>query len=311
MAFVSIVVPVYWNAGSLHALKSEFERVVEQCPDDRFEFVFTDDGSGDESYQVLSELAAADARVKVIRLSRNFGSNIAILAGLTHCQGEAAVVISADLQDPPHLIPQMIAEWKKGKQAVLAARRSRQDPWASRIPAELFNGLFRRFVFPDFPPQGYDFMLIDRQIVDILVGLQEKNSYIFGQVMWVGFEKSILYYDRLERQSGRSMWTFTKKLKYFIDAFSAFSYLPLRIATVMGFLMGGAGFLYALIVILLRLANQTEVTGWTSLIVVVLVTSGTQLILMGLLGEYLWRVLDETRRRPAFIVRSRLNLPPD
>lgn len=308
MALISIVVPVYWNAHSLPLLKQAFEEVTAQLPQYDFEFVFTDDGSGDHSYAVLSDLAAQDKRVRVIRLSRNFGSNVAILAGLSHAKGAAAVVIAADLQDPPSLITTLVGEWEKGHQAVLAARKTRQDPLISRFFASIFNRAFRRFVFPKFPPNGFDFMLIDRLIVDILVGLQEKNSYIFGQVMWAGFDQSVVYYDRQERMHGQSMWTFTKKIKYFIDAFSAFSYLPLRIATVMGFLMGALGFLYAVVVILLRVLNETPVTGWTSLIVVLLLTSGTQLILMGLLGEYLWRVLDETRRRPTFIVRSKLNL---
>lgn len=308
MALISIVVPVYWNAQSLPPLKQAFEEVTQQLPHHTFEFVFTDDGSGDNSYGVLGDLAAQDPRVRVVRLSRNFGSNVAILAGLTHAKGEVAVVIAADLQDPPSLIPTLVAEWEKGFQAVLAARKTRQDPLISRFFASIFNRAFRRFVFPNFPPNGYDFMLIDRQIIDILVGLQEKNSYIFGQVMWVGFDQTVVYYDRQERVHGQSMWTFTKKIKYFIDAFSAFSYLPLRIATVTGFLMGGLGFLYALLVILLRIFNETPVTGWTSLIVVILIAAGTQLILMGLLGEYLWRVLDESRHRPTFIVRSRLNL---
>lgn len=307
MSLISVVVPVYWNEKSLPVLHNELAAIAAEHPAHTFEFVFTDDGSGDGSFRVLSELAAADSRVRVLRLSRNFGSNPAILAGLTHCSGDCAVVISADLQDPPSLIPQMLESWQRGNQAVLAARRSRQDPLLSRFFATAFNRLFRRFVFSDFPANGFDFMLLDRQIIDIVSELQEKNSYIFGQVMWVGFQREVIEYDRLEREHGQSMWTFTKKIKYFIDAFSSFSYLPLRIASVMGFALAFLGFLYAIAAIVLRLASQTPVTGWTSLLVAILVISGTQLILIGLLGEYLWRVLDETRKRPAFIVRSKLN----
>lgn len=307
MALISIVVPVYWNAGSLPLLKTELDKVAAGFPKDEFEFVFVDDGSGDNSFALLEEFSRADARVRALRLSRNFGSNAAILAGLSYASGDCAVVISADLQDPPEKIPEMIAHWKAGNEVVLAARRSREDPFPSRFFGSAFNYLFKKFVFPDFPRQGFDFMLIDRQVIDILTHWQEKNSYIFGQVMWVGFKREVVFYDRREREHGQSMWTFTKKIKYFIDAFSAFSYLPLRISTLIGFLLAFLGFFYALVTVILRLAAQTPVTGWTSLMVVVLVASGTQLMLIGVLGEYLWRVLDETRRRPPFIVHKTIN----
>ncbi|MBZ0309967.1 MAG: glycosyltransferase family 2 protein [Anaerolineae bacterium] len=308
---ISMVVPVYWNAETLPTLKQKFTEVAAQFPSDSFEFVFTDDGSGDNSFAVLTQLAADDARVRVLKLSRNFGSNAAMLAGLNSCQGDCAVVISADLQDPPERIPEMINHWKNGKEVVLAARRTRDDPIPGRWFADIFNYLFKRFVFPDFPDRGFDFMLIDRCVIDILVRLNEKNSYIFGQVMWAGFNRTVVYYDRRAREQGQSRWTFTKKVKYFIDAFSAFSYLPLRLATLIGFGMGLLGFLYTLVVIGLNLLNSVPIQGWSSLIVVVLVASGTQLILIGILGEYLWRVLDETRKRPPFIVHKMVNIPPD
>jgi len=305
---ISIVVPVYWNEGSLPLLKAEFEEIADEFPSEDFEFIFVDDGSGDKSFMVLEELASQDERVKLVQLSRNFGSNIAILAGLSHAQGDAVAVISADLQDPPQLIPQMIREWQQGTEVVLAARATRDDPWLSRLFASTFNRLYRRFVFPDFPPNGFDFMLIDRQVVEIIVQLQEKNSYIFGQVMWVGFNRTVLEYDRTEREHGQSMWTFTKKIKYFIDAFSAFSYLPLRLASFAGGMMAIIGFIYAFIVLFLRVTTGFDVEGWASMIIVLLIVSGTQLILMGVMGEYLWRVLDESRKRPTFIVRRRVNL---
>lgn len=216
------------------------------------------------------------------------------------------MVLAADLQDPPEFIPQLIASWREGNQVVLAARRTRDDPFLSKLLATTFNRLFRRLVFQDFPSDGFDFMLIDRRVVDLLVALAEKNSYIFGQTMWVGFRRQVVYYDRGQRQHGHSRWTVAKKVKYFIDAFTAFSYLPLRAASLLGLLLGLLGFLYALLVIGLRLLKGIQVAGWASLVVVVLVTSGVQLVLTGVLGEYLWRVLDETRRRPPFIVEATL-----
>ncbi len=270
--------------------------------------MFVDDGSGDNSFNVLMGVAQDDPRVRVVKLSRNFGSNPAILAGLTYARGDCAVVITADLQDPPELIPQLVDVWREGNQVVLGARRGRSDPFVSRLFAAGFNRLFRRFVFSDFPPDGFDFMLIDRRVIDILVRLNEKNSYIFGQVLWVGFKRQVIYYDRVKRKHGYSRWTITKKIKHFIDAFAAFSYLPLRAASTLGFLLAALGFLYALFIIGLRLFKDIQVAGWASLTVVVLITSGAQLVLIGVLGEYLWRALDETRRRPPFIVESVLNI---
>ena len=238
-------------------------------------------------------------------------SNPAILAGLSHINGDCVAVISADLQDPPQKIPEMVAAWRDGNQVVLAARAKRHDPLVSRFFGSAFNYLFKKIVFSDFPRHGFDFMLLDRQVVDVLVDLQEKNSYIFGQVMWVGFQRSVIYYDRQEREHGQSRWTTAKKIKYFIDAFTAFSYLPLRLATMMGFLMAGFGFVYAIVIVLLRLTSEIQVSGWASTTVVVLLASGTQLILLGIVGEYLWRVLDESRNRPPYIVRNSVNIRAD
>ncbi len=308
MALISVVIPVYYNADSLPLLMEKLREISSANSKGDFEFVFVDDGSGDNSFNVLMGVAQDDPRVRVVKLSRNFGSNPAILAGLTYARGDCAVVITADLQDPPELIPQLVDVWREGNQVVLGARRGRSDPFVSRLFAAGFNRLFRRFVFSDFPPDGFDFMLIDRRVIDILVRLNEKNSYIFGQVLWVGFKRQVIYYDRVKRKHGYSRWTITKKIKHFIDAFAAFSYLPLRAASTLGFLLAALGFLYALFIIGLRLFKDIQVAGWASLTVVVLITSGAQLVLIGVLGEYLWRALDETRRRPPFIVESVLNI---
>lgn len=310
MALISVVIPVYYNAESLPLLIGKLKEISMATQEDSFEFVFVDDGSGDDSFKLLTHMAKEDPKVRVIKLSRNFGSNPAILAGLTYARGDCAVVIAADLQDPPELIPQLVAIWHEGNQVVLGARRRRNDPLISKLFATAFNRLFRRFVFSDYPPDGFDFVLIDRCVIDILIALKEKNSYIFGQAIWVGFKRQIIYYDRAERRHGYSRWTITKKIKYFIDAFAAFSYLPLRAASTLGFLLATLGFLYALFIIGLRLFKGIQVAGWASLTVVVLITSGAQLVLIGVLGEYLWRVLDETRRRPPFIVESLVNVPP-
>jgi polyisoprenyl-phosphate glycosyltransferase len=310
MAFISVVAPVFHNAESLPLLIKSLTKVAGKLNSDEFEYIFVDDGSQDNSFQVLKNLAATDVGIKVVKLSRNFGSNAAILAGLTHATGDSIVTLAADLQDPPDIIPALVAAWKEGFPIVLAARRQRDDPFVSRIFSTLFNRLFRRFIFPEFPANGFDFMLIDRKVKDILVNLKEKNSYIFGQVMWVGFDRQVIYYDRAKRHHGQSRWTFAKKIKYMIDAFAAFSYLPLRITSSLGFILSTLGFLYSVLIIALRLFQNIQVIGWASLTVVVLITSGVQLIMVGILGEYLWRTLDEARHRPAYIIENTINIKP-
>jgi polyisoprenyl-phosphate glycosyltransferase len=305
---ISVVIPVYFNAETLPQLIQRLRSVAAQVPSCELEMVFVDDGSRDASFAVLQEEAARDPRVRAVRLSRNFGSNVAILAGLAHAQGDAMIVISADLQDPPEKIPEMVATWREGSDVVMAARQSREDPWLSRTLANGFNTLFRKLAFRDFPPGGFDFMLISRRVSELLVQMEEKNSYIFGQVMWVGFERSVVYYTRAEREAGRSRWTVMRKVKYFIDAFSAFSYLPIRMASVLGFLLAITGLVYAAVILLLILTGVALEAGHAAIVVTILVGSGAQLVILGMIGEYLWRVLEESRRRPLYIVDTTVNV---
>jgi polyisoprenyl-phosphate glycosyltransferase len=324
MSRLSIVVPVYFNAESLVPLLDRMRALVfpdgDAAPE--LEWVFVDDGSGDESFEVLQRLCLKDNRVKVLRLSRNFGSNQAILAGLTYATGDAAIVISADLQDPPEVITELFAGWQAGAQVVVAARRKRSDPLGARLSSTLVNRLLGRFVFKDFPRDGFDFMLIDRKVINLIVALCEKNSYVFGQALWAGFKRRIVHYDRVERRHGHSRWTFSKKIKYLIDILTGFSYLPLRFASLLGVLLACMGFLYALVIVGLRVLGGVPVAGWASLTIVILLTSGVQLLMLGVLGEYIWRILDQSRNRPPFIVAEasdtavhqkvpRWALPPD
>jgi len=306
---ISVVVPVYWNQATLPALLERLRAVADELLPDELEALFVDDGSGDESYPLLRAEAERDERVQVVRLSRNFGSNAAILAGLTFARGDAIVVIAADLQDPPELIPQLVREWQDGAEVVVAARRSRDDPYFSRLLSSVFNRLFRRFVFRDFPAGGFDFLLVSRRVARVLADMAERNSYIFGQAMWVGFERRVVAYDRTARAGGRSRWTLGKKAKYFVDAFTAFSYVPIRAASLLGFVLALAGFLYAAVLIILRVTGAiSNAPGFAALAVLILVAAGAQLVVIGIIGEYLWRVLEESRRRPAFIVDTALNV---
>jgi polyisoprenyl-phosphate glycosyltransferase len=306
---ITVVVPVYWNQATLPALLERLRAVADELLPDELEVLFVDDGSGDESYALLRTEAERDERVQVVRLSRNFGSNAAILAGLTFARGDSIVVIAADLQDPPELIPQLVREWQDGAEVVVAARRSRDDPYFSRLLSSMFNRLFRRFVFRDFPAGGFDFLLVSRRVARVLADMAERNSYIFGQAMWVGFERRVVEYDRTARAGGRSRWTFGKKAKYFVDAFTAFSYVPIRAASLLGFVLALAGFLYAAVLIILRVTGAiSNAPGFAALAVLILVAAGAQLVVIGIIGEYLWRVLEESRRRPAFIVDTAVNV---
>lgn len=304
MSFLSIVVPVYHNAASLPDLLARLAALAARHPGDTFEFVCVDDGSKDDSFEVLRRLRKDEPRLRVVRLSRNFGSNAALLAGLSHAGGDAVATISADLQDPPETLDAMLAHWRDGKKVVLAARDGRDDPALDVLLANVFYRLFRRFAIPTMPRQGFDFFVIDRRVRDLLLQIQESNAYLMGLVLWLGFDPAVVPFHRQERAKhyGTSMWTLGRKLKYFIDSFVAFSYGPIRAASLLGLLISVAGLGYALFIVVAHFAFDLKVQGWASLMVVLLIVSGAQLLVMGIIGEYLWRNLDETRRRPRFIV---------
>jgi dolichol-phosphate mannosyltransferase len=302
MKLISIIVPVYHNARSLPDLMVRFRALAQRNPED-FEFIFVDDGSKDDSFQVLQSLAADEPRMKIVKLSRNFGSNNASSAGISQAKGEAVVAISADLQDPPELVDRMLERWRTGYRIVLAARADREDPWAAKLAGSLFWLLFQRFAIPTMPRHGCDFCLIDRVVIEALRDTHEPGAGI-AMALWTGFEPAILYYRRQAREQryGSSMWTFSKKVTYLIDSFVSFSHAPIRAASLIGMLLGMLGVAYAALIIVSRLYFKVEAEGWASLMVAVLVVSGTQLLMIGILGEYLVRLLESSRRRPSFII---------
>lgn len=305
MALISLVVPVYGNALSLPLLAGRLDALATTMPHHHFEFIYVDDGSDDNSFEVIQGLATQDPRIRVLKLARNFGSNMAILAGMTYARGDCVGFIAADLQDPPETLVEMVGHWEAGNKVVLAVRRDRRgDPWSTRVTANIFNWLFEKLVFSGLSPQGVGFFLVDRQVANTVIECREKNTHLIGLILWTGFPYVTVAYDRGEREHGKSRWTVRRKIKYFVDAFAAFSYLPLRLASVLGLVLATFGGLYAVLVIAIRLLNQVPVPGWTALMVVVLLASGAQLLILGIIGEYLWRNLDASRNRPLFIVES-------
>jgi glycosyltransferase involved in cell wall biosynthesis len=299
---VSIVVPVYYNELNLPHLFPRLLGLADANPRYEFEYIFVDDGSGDNSFEILAELAKRDPRVRVVKLSRNFGSNAAVLAGLCYVSGDCVAIIAADLQDPPEMITTMLRRWEAGKKVVLAARESREDPLVNRLLSGAFYWLFRRLAIREMPAKGCDFVLIDRKVADMLVQIGEKNPHLIGLVLWLGFDRDVVYYARQQRELGKSRWTLGKRVKYFIDALVSFTYVPMRLVSVLGIVLALAGFMWAVVVVLNRILAGVPVQGWASLMTVILVVSGVQLLTLGIFGEYLWRNFEETRKRPSFVV---------
>jgi glycosyltransferase involved in cell wall biosynthesis len=307
---LSIVVPLKNEAENLGTLHQRLAEVANHL-DREVEFVFVDDGSTDASYAVLVELRQRDRRVCVVKLSRNFGSHAACLAGFSRARGDHAVILAADLQDPPELLVDLLAAADRGHDVVWANREDRDDPALTVLFASAYNRVMKRIAMPNWPEKGFDLVLISRRVIDVLLARPEGNTSLFGQILWTGFPQTSVGYRRAARRSGRSKWTFGKKLKLAIDSFVSFSYVPIRLISILGLLSAVAGVLYAALVISLRLSRGAPVEGWASLMVAVLILGGVQLLMLGVIGEYLWRALDEARKRPPFIVADTMGFEED
>ena len=301
---VSVIVPVYFNAESLPRL-AERLRTIAAAADFALEAVFVDDGSGDESWARIQAIAKDWPEARGVRLTRNFGSQMAIAAGLREARGEAAAVLSADLQEPPELLPEMVAAWRRGATAVLAVRRSRPEGWTSRAAAGMYYRTLRRLALSEMPSGGFDCFLIARPAIDFLAENREIHTSLPGLLVWGGFPTALVPYDRLAREEGESRWTFAKKLKYFLDAVISFSYAPLRWMSVLGAVLALIAFAYAVFLVVYKVVHGQPIQGWSSLMVAVAFFSGVQLLSLGVLGEYVWRTLDAARARKGFLVRER------
>ena len=301
MSKISIIIPVYYNSDTLMLLYEDMKaKILGQLGD--YEIVMVDDGSGDDSWSVMNKIRELDGNVKCVKLSRNFGEHAAILAGLSNCTGDCAVTKQADLQEDSELILQMYDKWKEGNKVVLAVREERDEPALKKFFANLYYSIVRSVIDKKMPKGGFDCYLLDRQAIEVLLRLDEKNSSLSLQVLWIGFKSDNVYFHRKDREVGESRWTLSKKIKLVVDSMMSFSYFPIKFMSGLGVVMAILSFVWILEVLIEYIAIGTPVRGWSTLMCLVLFSSGLILLMLGVLGEYLWRTLDATRNRPVFIV---------
>jgi polyisoprenyl-phosphate glycosyltransferase len=299
---ISIVLPVFNEIQTLPLLCSRLIEVMRRMGEN-YEVIFINDGSRDGSLTFLKKLAADDSRMKVVSLSRNFGHQMAITCGLDHARGAAVVVMDADLQDPPELIPMLIEKWREGYDVVYAVREQRQgESLFKRATAALFYRLIRKLSRIEIPADAGDFRLLSRRAVEALKATGERNRFVRGLVGWIGYRQTGVRFVREERTAGETKYPFRKMLKFAIDGITSFSFVPLQMATYFGFLISGASFLYIVYAVLQKLLTDRPVTGWTSLMVAMLFLGGVQLITLGVIGEYIGRIYEEVKQRPLYLV---------
>jgi glycosyltransferase involved in cell wall biosynthesis len=306
LRLLSVVAPVYNEEGTIEQF---YARVCSALEGLEFELVLVDDGSKDASPHLLDELAASDPRVKVVYLSRNFGHQTALTAGLDHAGGDAVVMLDADLQDPPELIPRMLDHWRGGCDVVYAVREQREGESRFKLStAKWFYKLFDKLAQVELQHNSGDFRLLDREALDALLSMRERNRFLRGMTVWVGYTQAAVPYRRDARYAGETKYTLSRMVKFSLDAISSFSHRPLQLATFFGFAISTVAFALIPVVVGLRLAGS-YLPGFGSITIAVLLLGGIQLIAIGIIGEYVGRIYDEVKGRPLYLVRARRNLP--
>ena len=303
MSKLSIIIPVYYNEMNLVDLYNDLkEKVLDKLDD--YEIVFVDDGSKDKSYDILLDLKKLDDKIVVIKLSRNFGSHAAILAGLNNCTGDCAAMKAADLQEPSEMILEMYEKWKNGDNVVIAIRADRQESAIQKFFSNTYYKIMQKIAIKDMPNGGFDCFLIDRKVMKVLELMDEKNSTLMGQILWSGFRTGKVYYTRLERKKGKSRWTLRKKIKLFTDSILSFSFFPIRCVTGMGIIVFILSIVWAIYIFISKVYGDITIEGWTTLMITNLFFYGIVLLTLGIIGEYLWRTLDASRNRPTYIIEE-------
>lgn len=301
MSKLSIVVPVYYNSDTLELLYEDMKaKILHKL--EEYEIVFVDDGSGDNSWEIMNKLRDQDENIKCVKLSRNFGEHAALLAGLSACSGDCAVTKQADLQEDSTLILEMYESWKRGNKVVLAVRKERKENKVKVFFANMYYAIIRKLVNKNMPSGGCDCYLVDRKVIEVLERLDEKNSSLTLQVMWVGFKTDMIYFVRQDREVGQSRWTLSKKVKLVMDSVMSFSYFPLRFMSGLGIVFDLLAVVLLISVFIEKFTKGTPIAGWASIMCVILLASGMIMLMLGVLGEYIWRTLDAARTRPPYIV---------
>jgi len=305
---LSVVAPVYDEEDTIREFHGRVCAALSEIP---FELLMVDDGSKDTSAEVLDAIAAEDPRVRVIYLSRNFGHQTALTAGLDHAVGNVVVMLDADLQDPPELIPTMLASWRAGADVVYAVRRQREGESRFKLAtASWFYRLFDWLASVHLNHNSGDFRLLDRKALDAVLSMRERNRFLRGMTVWVGFTQTAVPYDRDARFAGKTKFTVARMLRFSLDAISSFSYRPLQLASLLGFLISALALIAIPVVIGLKIADS-YLPGFSTVQVTLLLIGGIQLISIGIIGEYVGRIYDEVKGRPLYLVRARTNFPED
>jgi polyisoprenyl-phosphate glycosyltransferase len=304
----SIIIPVYNEKEVIHQTYQRLKTVMNSTGAS-YELLFVNDGSRDQTEECLIDIRGMDEKVKLLNFSRNFGHQIAISAGMDYALGEAVVIIDADLQDPPELILDMIEKWMEGFDVVYAKRTTRKgESFFKKKTAAMFYRTLRGMTEIDIPIDTGDFRLMDRRVVEQMKNIREKNRFVRGLASWVGFRQTAIEYEREERFAGETKYPLKKMLKLSLDGITSFSYKPLKLASYAGFLLSIVGFIYMFTVLYLKVFTKQTVSGWSSLIIIQLVFSGFMLMILGVIGEYIGRIYDETKDRPLYIIRDSYGL---
>lgn len=307
LTILSVIVPCFNEEPVIHETNRRLVATLSGIPDAGFELLYVDDGSRDGTLGSLRDLQRSDPRIRVIALSRNFGHQIAVTAGLEHASGEAVVIIDADLQDPPDVILEMLNRWRQGVDVAYGVRSDREGETAfKRWTAKAFYRFINRLSNVTIPLDAGDFRFMDREVVGALLAMPERDRFVRGMVAWVGFRQEPVHYRRAARLAGETKYPLKKMVRLAADGILSFSQVPLRLAVYMGFTASGLALLGIIYALALRLFTDVWVTGWTLLFIAILFFGGVQLLFLGIMGEYLGRIYGEVKRRPLYLVKERL-----
>jgi len=305
---ISIIIPVYFNEGSIEkTFKMLQNEVFSAFSDLKFEMVFIDDGSADGSFDEIMRIKSKNENIRVIQFSRNFGQVAAIFAGYELARGNGILNIAADLQEPLELIKDLISDFQKKEAPIVVGQRiDRDESRFRKLSSRFFYRLMRKLSFSNMPDGGFDVAVISSEVRDSLLELNESNPFWQGQILWTGYPVKFIPYKRQKRETGTSKWTFSKKIKYLLDGVLNYSYAPLRLFSVIGMISFLLGLIYSTVIIIQYFLGGSPFEGWAPIMIVVLLFSGLQLLVLGLIGEYLWRTLEQTKNRPKFIIKRKV-----